>query len=304
MNPRTALWLVLLAGIPTACTLGPPGAVVHSLDGRILLQPPMASSESAKLEQALAAARLDQSQRPYDPEAAIWVGRRLGYLGRYREAIEVYTEALQHHPRDPRLYRHRGHRWLTIRELGRAVHDLLEAAELCRTMPDAIEPDGIPTPGRPPHSTLHYNVHYHLGLAQFCRGQLEAAERAWLDCLAVSHNEESRVAVCHWLWCVRMRQGNPAGAAAAVDGIRADADVVENRSYLQLCLYYAGKLTRDEISIPEGPAGAALRFGLAHHRFVAGDRPGGLMDMRKLANSTNWAAFGVLAAESVIAWTR
>lgn len=270
----------------------------------MLVPPPIGSGDAMKMEQELAAARFEYSQRPYDADAAIWVGRRLGYLGRYREAIEVYTEALQHHPRDPRLYRHRGHRWLTLRELGRAVSDLLEAAELCRTMPDAIEPDGQPTPGRPPHSSLHFNVHYHLGLAQFCRGQFEAAERAWLDCLAVCHNDESRVAVCHWLWCVRMRQRNPAGAAAVVAGIRADADVVENRSYLQLCLYYAGKLAREEITVPEGPAGAALRFGLAHHRFVSGDRPGGLTALRTLAMSTTWAPFGVLAAESVVAWEK
>jgi tetratricopeptide (TPR) repeat protein len=295
----TALLLAAAAAAP-ACRTLPKDASCWSLDGRALAAPAVADARRADLERDLAAAREAFARAPRDVDAAVWVARRLGYLGRFREAVEVLTDALYDHPRDPHLLRHRGHRWLTLREFGRACYDLERAAQACRTTPDAVEPDGQPTPGRPPHSTLHYNVHYHLGLALFCAGNLAAAGRAWLDCLAVVANDESRVAVTHWLWSVRMRLGDTAGAAAVVAPIHAGMDVVENRGYLQLCLVYAGTLAREAIVVPEGSAGAALAFGLAHRQLVCGERAAGIAALRELARSPGWPAFGVLAAEAVL----
>lgn len=279
----------------------PPDAVCRSLDGRPLRAKALDDATRTRLEGDLAAAEAAFAQSPHDRDAAVWVGRRLAYLGRHHDAIDVFTRALAEHPRDPFLLRHRGHRWLTLREPARAAADLEAAAVACRTTPDAVEPDGRPTPGRPPHGSLHYNVHYHLGLARFLLADFAGAERAWLDCLAVVGNDESRVAVTHWLWCARMRQGNVAGAAAVVATIRPDMDVVDNRGYLQACLVYAGKLQRDDVVVPAGSAGAALTFALAHHAWVTGDRERGRRELRELAGSAEWTAFGVLAAEAEVA---
>jgi tetratricopeptide (TPR) repeat protein len=254
-----------------------------------------------RFEEALAKAQVAHAAAPDDRDAVIWLGRRLAYLGRYREAISTWSAALEHLPEDPYLLRHRGHRWITLREFGLAEADLERAAEACRRVADAIEPDGQPTPGRPPHSSLHYNVHYHLGLARFLSGDFELAERAWLDCLAVVANDESRVAVTHWLWCVRMRRGDSAGATAVVAPIRAEMDVVENRSYHQLCLLYGGKLQRAQIAELTGSAGAALAFGLAHWLLVSGDRVAARRALEELADDEGWTAFGVIAAEVELA---
>ncbi|HEX5050813.1 MAG TPA: hypothetical protein VFZ65_03490 [Planctomycetota bacterium] len=293
-----ALLVALVAG---GCRTLPEGACCWSVDGRPLFAPAPDAAARERMEADLARAQAALAAAPHDRDAAIWVGRRLGYLGRYREAIDVYSEALLDHPGDPFLLRHRGHRWITLHEFGRAADDLERAAEACRTVPDETEPDGQPTPGRPPHSTLHFNVYYHLGLALFLCGDLELAERAWLRCLAVVANDESRVAVSHWLWCVRMRAGDPAGAAAVIAPIAADMDVVENRSYHQLCLFYAGKLRREAIVAPAGSAGAALAFGLAHHALVLGDRMRARRELQALVPSAAWPAFGVLAAEVELA---
>lgn len=297
---RALAALLLLA----ACQSLPPGVAARALDGRNL--PPWApgAQHTATLEHQLAAAEAEFAAHPDDPDQAIWVGRRLGYLGRFREAIAVYTWGLRRHPGDPRFLRHRGHRWLTLRELDRAAADLEQAAVLCRTVPDAVEPDGQPTPGRPPHSTLHGNVHYHLGLAEFCRGDFAAAERAWLAALAIAQSDEMQVAVRHWLWCARMQLGDPEGAAAVVAGVTPAADVVENRAYHQLCLLYAGRLEREAIPVPDGTAGAALRFGLAHHRWTTGDRELARAELRQLAEAPYWPSFGVLAAEAILAAAR
>jgi hypothetical protein len=289
-----AALLALPAVLPVAaCRSLPPGAECRSLDGRPLFAAadPLVVDEGGGLVVT-------------DRDRLVMGARELAYAGHYREAVAELGRILDAHPGDPFVLRHRGHRWITLRELGRAVDDLERAADACRTTADVVEPDGRPTPGRPPHGTLHFNVHYHLGLARFLTGDWTAAEHAWLDCLAVARNDESRVAVTHWLWCARMRGGDPAGAAAVVAPIRADMDVVENRAYHQLCLLYANRLSRAAIVVPDGSGGAALRFGLAHFDFVTGDRAAvqrAFEALEVLAVEPGWAAFGVIAAEAELA---
>ncbi len=292
-------FLILAAGplLFAGCHALPHGAECWSLDGRVLSSPPADPATQGAQLAALAEAKVRWAAAPEDKDAAIWYARRLGYVGRYRDAIDVLSEALDDHPGDAFLLRHRGHRWITLREFGKAAWDLEAAAAACRLTPDATEPDGQPTPGRPPHSSLHYNVHYHLGLALFLSGDFALAERAWLDCLAVVDDDESRVAVTHWLWCVRMRLGDKAGALAVVAPIHERMDVVENVAYLNLCLLYAGKKTRAEIAPRDGSSGAALAFGLAHQALVMGARTQAMAGFAALQASTNWSAFGVIAAE-------
>ena len=300
MKMSTAGALLLLLA---SCQTLPKGAACWALDGRALFPPALEGADRDRREAELATAQAALAKAPHDRDAAVWVARRLGYLGRYREAIDVLTEALVDHPGDAFLLRHRGHRWITLREFGKAAADLERAAVACRLVPDEIEPDGRPS-DRPPHSSLHYNVHYHLGLALFLCGDFALAERAWLDCLAVVWNDESRVAVTHWLWCVRSRLGDKAGAAAVVAPIRPDMDVVDNKGYHQLCLFYAGKLRREDIVAPKGSAGAVLAFGLAHQALVLGAREQARREFEMLAKSDGWTAFGVIAAEADLARLR
>ena len=141
--------------------------------------PVMSADVLAKRETDLAAARAAHEKNPHDADALIWVGRRLGYLGRYRDAIDVFTEGVKKHPRDARMLRHRGHRWITLRDFDRAIRDLDRAAELVRGTPDQIEPDGLPNARNIPTSTLQSNIWYHLGLAHFLKGDFEAALRSY-----------------------------------------------------------------------------------------------------------------------------
>src|SRR5687768_12154893 len=92
-------------------------------------------------EAKLAEARAAYEKNPGDADALIWLGRRTAYLGHFDEAIRLYTVGIRKHPRDARLYRHRGHRYITTRRLREAVADLERAARLVRGRPDEVEPD-------------------------------------------------------------------------------------------------------------------------------------------------------------------
>ncbi len=74
-----------------------------------------ADAPPAPMEAAQAAALADWERNPDDADALIWAGRRTAYIGRYREAIGIFSEGIARHPDDARMYRHRGHRYLTVR---------------------------------------------------------------------------------------------------------------------------------------------------------------------------------------------
>src|SRR5678816_2058388 len=124
-----------------------------SLLGKPLYRPPVPEANRAKME-AEAKAAFDLASREPSAENIVWLGRRTAYLGKFQEAIDVFTGGT-------RLYRHRGHRFITVRNLLRAQEDLERAAELIKAQPDEVEPDGQPNARGIPTSTLHSNIWYH-----------------------------------------------------------------------------------------------------------------------------------------------
>ncbi|MGI9628406.1 MAG: tetratricopeptide repeat protein, partial [Longimicrobiales bacterium] len=135
-----------------------------SLLGEPLRAEPSEQASSVQrplLEEAQATLERDSSR----VEAWIWVGRRLGYLQEYQGAIQTYTNAMLRFPDEARLYRHRGHRFLSVRETDSAIADFTRAAQLIEGQSDTVEPDGLPNARGIPTSTLHFNIWYHLGLA-------------------------------------------------------------------------------------------------------------------------------------------
>lgn len=91
----------------------PEGAEAFSLLGEPLYPPAPSPEVAARRADDIAAARADYDADPDDADAIIWLGRRIGYTGRYRDAIEVFSEGVSKHPDDARMYRHRGHRWIS-----------------------------------------------------------------------------------------------------------------------------------------------------------------------------------------------
>src|SRR5262249_1184270 len=117
-----AMLLVSLASSRVAAQAKPEAT---SLAGKPPVPIPLPNR--AKLEADLAQAEKDLAAKPGDADAMIWVGRRLGYLWRYQDAIAMFSKGIQAHPNDARMYRHRGHRYITTRQFDKAIADFDKA---------------------------------------------------------------------------------------------------------------------------------------------------------------------------------
>lgn len=288
----------------------PPGAEARSLLGQPLVPGPLPPTTLEAYQRRLAEAQRAYEHTPNNPDSIIWLGRRTAYLGRYREAIAIFGEGIQKHPQDARMYRHRGHRYITIRELNRAIADLERADALTRGKHDEIEPDGIPNARGIPTSTLHSNIRYHLGLAHYLLGDFDAAAGAYRRDVAAakeSGNADMLVASSHWLYMALRRSGKTAEAAEVLKPITANLPVIENGSYHRLLLLYQGALPADSL-LRAGELGSVedvtLGYGVGNWHFYSGRQDQGLAVFRKILASPQWAAFGFIAAEAELARRR
>jgi tetratricopeptide (TPR) repeat protein len=283
--------------------------VLTSLLGQPLYPAPMDSVTRARLRADLARAQADALARPDDPDALIWVGRRYGYLAQYDLAIHAFTEGIRRFPTDARMYRHRGHRYITMRRLDEAVADLEKAATLIDGKPDEVEPDGQPNARNIPIGSLHSNIWYHLALAYYLKGDWSSAERVARQGLAVSGNPDRLVSQTHWLYMALRRSGRHAEAARALLPIRDDFDIIENESYYRLVkLYRAGvSVAALDSALHSGlgsPSNASLAYGLANWFLYAGDTTRAVKAFEQILNSDQWASFGYIAAEADLARMR
>jgi tetratricopeptide (TPR) repeat protein len=237
---------------------------------------------------------------PEDVDEIIWYGRRTAYLGQYRQAIDIYTKGLEKYPNEPRLYRHRGHRYISIREYDLAIADFEKAAQLIAGTPDEVEPDGMPNAQNIPVSSLHGNIWYHLGLAYYLTHQYEKAYASYLKCRESGNHYDNIVSSTHWLYMIQQRLGNPDKADSLLAPIHADSTVIENQSYADLCLLYKGWIPVDSL-IQEGPGNPsndAVRYGVANWYLYHGDTTQAKKMMEELIKEKAFTSFGYLAAES------
>lgn len=251
-------------------------------------------------------AREQLRQDPTLEEAIIWHGRRLAYLGRYREAVAEFSRGLEIHPDSFRLLRHRGHRYITLRRFREAVVDLQRASELVAGLPDEVEADGLPNSQNIPLSTTQTNIWYHLGLARYLLYEFEEAEDAYWKCLELCRNDDMTCATLYWLYHTLQKQQRPQSAEKVLEPVTAEMEIMENHTYHQLLLLYKGEKSYEEL-VAEAPqdavTNATLAYGLARYRFTdqelrnLPDFSGSKYSYDEILKHENWAAFGFIAAE-------
>jgi tetratricopeptide (TPR) repeat protein len=293
----------------TSTSTLPPGVEAISLLGDTLRTLPLSAETKARYERQLAEAKAAYERTPTNADSIIWYGRRLAYLGRTREAIDVYSRGIALYPENAWLLRHRGHRYVSVRELDRAAADLERATKLTEGKPDEVEPDGQPNARNMPIGTLQSNIAYHLALAYYLKGDFARALPVYRKELADARNDDRRVSTAHWLYMSLRRLGRDAEAAQVLVPISRQMNVIENDTYHRLLLLYKGELPVDSV-LSVGPSGemsvtdATGAYGVGNWHLYNGRRAEAERVFRRILAGGQWGAFGYIAAEAELARLR
>ncbi|MEX2363575.1 MAG: tetratricopeptide repeat protein, partial [Balneolaceae bacterium] len=180
-------------------------------------------------------------------EHLIWEARKTAYTGDYRKSVEEFSDAIAHFPDDARLYRHRGHRYLTLRELDLAISDFEKAAQLFEGEDDITEPDGLPNAENKPLSSLQTNTWYHLGLAQYLKGNYAEANEAYRQGVSITTNDDMLAAFLYWNYMALRKSGDDISAGTLLDAVQEEMDIIENESYHHLLLVFQGTFKADDL---------------------------------------------------------
>lgn len=279
---------------------------IYSLLGAEYFAP---TEVNPKLESNLEEARKNFEADPSE-ENYIWLGRRTAYLTRYNEAIGIFNEGIEKFPNSYRLYRHRGHRYLSQRKFDAAIADLEKAAELMQGAPIEIEPDGQPNKLNKPLSSTQFNVWYHLGLAHYLKGEFDLAEKVYLECMKVSDNDDLITATVDWLYMTYRRQGKTEEAKKLLEKITDTMNIIENDSYFKRLNLYKGKLPPDSVlsvSVSSEDVELAIAtqgYGVGNWYFYQGDTTKAVEVFERVVSGKHFSSFGFIAAEAELARLR
>ena len=303
MLSRILFLLICLLSI-SACQEQQPNSVVEvekrqpaafSLDG----QPLFSALPSPKLLEKYEKHRANYEANP-TADNLIWYGRFVAYQGKYQEAIDVYTQGIAKFPEDARIYRHRGHRYISIRKFDEAIRDFQKASELIAGKENEVEPDGMPNAQNIPVSTLHGNIYYHLGLAYYLKHDFPNALAAYQKCLATSNNADNVVSATHWLYMILRRMDQTEAALKVLGQIEMEMPVIENQTYHQATLLYKDMVKIETLIKEEGTEGAsndALDYGIANWYFYNNDQAKAKALLERILQRKSRSSFGYIASE-------
>lgn len=277
------------------------------IDGHQLRWPAIPAARRAQLEVELAEAQAAYDAEPTVELYIIWLGRRLAYLGRITDAIEVYTKGLEAQPRSARILRHRGHRYITVRNFDAAYVDLLRAAQIVQEdyIADETEADGQPNAQNQPTSTLHSNIYYHLALAAYLKGDFAQAASIWGGALnALPMSDDMRIAFTYWRFNALVQLGNLMTARDEIAELDPELPIIENFAYRDLLLHARGLKSESDLLEnvePRSLDDATIAYGLAVQAMGAGDAARARAMLGRAIATGQWPSFGATAAEADIA---
>ena len=244
-----------------------------------------------------------------DLEHIIWYGRRTAYLQKYREAIRIYSQGLKQYPQSARLLRHRGHRYISLRDFDKAIGDFEKAASLMEGKPMHTEADGLPNRFNVPLGNTHFNIYYHWGLAHYLKGNFDQAADIYEQCLKYCNNDDLMTATLDWLYMAYRRQQDTLKAAALLERVHPEMKIIENHSYFRRLMMYKGQENPDSLLQVNDEADEDAKFltlatqgyGVANWYHYHGQEEQALEILNAVIATDSWAAFGYIAAEADLA---
>jgi tetratricopeptide (TPR) repeat protein len=224
----------------------------------------------ARAESALAA-------DPRNIERFIQLGVAQSGVRQFREAIETFTRGLAIAPNDPMLYRWRGHRYLSVRQLDRAMADLAKGFRLDST---------------------NYGILYHLGIVRYARGDFRGAAEAFQRAQPRAPDAGELAGATDWLWMSLSRAGKAAEAQAMLN--RRPDSLATTVAYAQRLRLYRGEIGPESVLTAADTgdvAVATLSYGVGNWYLVRGDTTQARAWFERSIRSGGWPAFGFILSE-------
>lgn len=231
----------------------------------------------ARAESALAA-------DPTNVERIIQLGLAQSAIRRYREAIATFTRGIEIAPNNGLLYRWRGHRYLSTRQLDRARADLMHGLALDSTL---------------------YGCWYHLGIVRYVTGDFTGAADAFTRALPLAPEPGERAGSMDWLWMSLSRAGRAAEARAVLE--RSMDSLPPDNAYTRRLKLYRGLVSPDSMLTPADTtdiAVATLSYGTGNWYLVRGDTARARPWFERSVRSGGWPAFAFIASEAELARLR
>ncbi len=279
----------------------PTSAEAVSFSGQPLFAPKADSVTRHKADSVITAIK---DKGGLSEEDYIRMGQQLVASNRFKAAVDVYSEGLQKFPNSFKLLRHRGHRYISIRQLDKAIIDLNRAEELIRDQPDVPEYDAS---GNITGTYQHW-IWYHIGLCYFFNQAYIQAAPAFEKCLEASRNNKNIVGTSDWLYNMYMRLGEKEKAMKLLDPITPDFDTDREHPYFKRVMLYKGVITPEElVDVNQDPAKMSVSdvtkmYGLANWYAYQGDKEKAMNLYQKIVQSENgWPGFAYAAAEKELA---
>jgi tetratricopeptide (TPR) repeat protein len=255
--------------------------VTETLIGTPVTEPAWRPETRARLEKDLEIARAVMEVAPEREDSYIWLGRRLGYLTRNGEAIDVFTRGLDRFPNSYKLLRFRGRHLARNRQFERAIADYRRAATLTEGIQDSFEPDGIINARHQYLGSYRSNIHYYLGQTSWAVGDYQATLEGMLRAAVepLVQHDDRRVATAFWQYLALRKLGRDNEAQIVVDAIPDGLQLVENHDYYLGVRFFNGSL--DESALL-AQAGLNSTFGVAMVHLIEGRTARGEAMLRDL----------------------
>lgn len=251
----------------TANTGGLPDYVAgQTLLGTPLREPAWSPAVRARLIEDLAIARAQFDVAPDREDSYIWLGRRLGYLARWQEAVDVFSRGIEKFPNSYKLYRFRGRHLARNRQLHDAIRDYRRAAELIEDQQDSFEPDGIINSRHQYLGTYKSNIHYYLAQTSYAVGDYETTVAGMRRALAepLGQSPDRLVSSSYWLYLGLRKLGRDAEAKALVANIPDGLDIIENHTYYRGVQFFNGSRSAAEL-LPGADSLVKFAIAMDHH---------------------------------------
>lgn len=242
-----------------------PPASTHTLIGTPLRNPDWSAQTVARLEKDVEIARAVLAIAPEREDSWIWLGRRLAYLNRFDEAIDVFTRGLEHFPDSYKLLRFRARKLARTRQFDAALADYVRGMALVEHIQDSYEPDGLPNARNQFLGSFRSNMHYYHGQTSWAVGDYAATlagmERSGREPLV--QNDDHQVAIRYWRYLALRKLGRHDEAAAAVADTPAGLELLENDAYYDGVRFMQGKLDAATV-LARGDAVSAFAVAMGH----------------------------------------